>query len=292
LRASNSAFCQDHYFEAFERKVFKAIKSFSMFQPGDRILVAVSGGKDSIALLHLLHHHNYDVTGYYIDLGIESYSEMSTEKVLEFSSTASIPIRIDRVRDLFGVGIDEVARILRRPPCAVCGTVKRYLMNRAAQDFDVVTTGHNLDDEAATLLGNLLHWQEGYIRRQSPSLGEQGTLARKVKPLIYLTEYETAHYAFMKGLDTVVEECPHSERATSLSYKEALNGLEAAMPGTKLSFVKGFLALKGSLFPPEEPEAIDLTPCNQCGSMTTVGLCSVCRMREKVSAVVSPPEPL
>ena len=85
-------------------------------------------------------------------------------------------------------------RRTRRPnrpfwtPCAACGTLKRHYFDRAARDggFDVLATGHNLDDEAAVLLGNVLHWQTEYLGRQVPVLEERPGFPRKVKPLVRL----------------------------------------------------------------------------------------------------------
>ena len=116
---------------------------------------------------------------------------------------------------------DRVSRCPTSPrsraasPCSACGTIKRHYFDAAALDggFDVLATGHNLDDEAARLLGNVLHWQRDHLARQRPVLPPtHPKFVRKVKPLYLLSEYETAVYAFMRGIDYVVEECPNSRR--------------------------------------------------------------------------------
>ena len=105
-----------------------------------------------------------------------------------------------------------------------------------------MATGHNLDDETARLLGNLLHWQRDHLSRQHPLLpGADGGLVRKVKPLWRVSELETAAYGFLKGIDYVTEECPMSVHATSLVYKEALSLIEERMPGSRIVFYQGFL---------------------------------------------------
>ena len=147
-----------------------------MLSPTDRVLVAVSGGKDSLGLLHLLKKLNYNVTGYHINVGVDGYSDLSLKKVREFSRAKGIPIMVEDIRVRWDKGIGEVAKEVRRPPCSLCGMVKRYLMNRAAAEFDAIATGHNLDDEAATLLGNLLRWEVGYLGRQSPVLEQKDGL--------------------------------------------------------------------------------------------------------------------
>ena len=205
-----------------------------------------------------------------------------------------------------GIPIPEASRFARKEECSVCGTVKRYFFNRVAAErgFTVVATGHNLDDEAARLLGNLLHWQKGHLERQHPLLpASAGGLVRKVKPLWRVSELETASYGFLKGIDYVTEECPMSVDATSLVYKEALSLVEEKMPGTRGAFYFGFL--KGKALPRPVPGAADneeflpggegtagggeeeagsgtARPCASCGAPTFTEVCAFCRLRERV----------
>jgi uncharacterized protein (TIGR00269 family) len=145
-----------------------------------------------------------------------------------------------------------------------------------------VATGHNLDDEAARLLGNVLGWQEAYLEKQSPVLSDDGgRWARKVKPLYRLTEREVAAYAVMNRIDYIVEECPMSKGAKMLLHKEMLNKLEEASPGTKHKFYFGFLTRK-ALSPPL-PKEEDNSCCSSCGQPSQGALCSFCRLMERVA---------
>jgi tRNA(Ile)-lysidine synthase TilS/MesJ len=121
---------------------------------------------------------------------------------------------------------------------------KRHLFDQAAIDggYDVVVTGHNLDDEAAVLFGNVLRWQTDYLGRQLPVLPARDGFPRKVKPLVRLGEREMAAYCVVKGIDYIVEECPMAAGNKHIGYKEALNAIEATSPGSKQSFYFGFLA--------------------------------------------------
>ncbi|GAB4236009.1 MAG: hypothetical protein OHK0028_12820 [Deltaproteobacteria bacterium] len=243
LPSHHSAFCPDCFFVFFRRQVEEGIRRLRLLSPRDRVLVCVSGGKDSLVLWDVLMDEGYDTEGLYIDLGIDGYSARSKEKVLSYAaSRGKIPIVVDLAKE--GIPIPEAARCIRMQECSICGTVKRYFFNRVAAQgkFDVVATGHNLDDETARLLGNLLHWQHDHLARQHPLLpGEGEGLVRKVKPLWRVSEVETAAYGFLKGIDYVTEECPMSVDATSLVYKEALSGIEEKMPGTRIVFYQGFL---------------------------------------------------
>jgi uncharacterized protein (TIGR00269 family) len=181
-----------------------------------------------------------------------------------------------------GYDIPTAGRRGSRSTCAVCGLSKRYVFNRAAVDggFDVVATGHNLDDEAATLLGNTLRWQTDAIARQSPALPARDGMVKKVKPLHRLSELETAAYAFLRGIDYVVEECPLVAGNTQLRYKEAMNAIERTSPGTKAQFFLGYLERGMALFRAEDRAR--LRACAACGQPTTGRFCAFCRARAQV----------
>jgi tRNA(Ile)-lysidine synthase TilS/MesJ len=249
LPGSHAAFCADCFFHHFRKQVEEGIRRFRLLSPSDRVLVCVSGGKDSLVLWDILLDLGYDAEGLYIDLAIPGYSERSKERVLAYAaSRGKEAIVVDLAAE--GVPIPEAAKAARKEECAVCGTVKRYFFNRTASQggFSVVATGHNLDDEAGRLLGNLLHWHRDHLSRQHPLLPEgEGGLVRKVRPLWRLGEMETAAYGFLKGIDYVTEECPMSRHATSLVHKEALALLEEAMPGTRAAFFYGFLDEDGPM---------------------------------------------
>jgi tRNA(Ile)-lysidine synthase TilS/MesJ/sulfur carrier protein ThiS len=228
LRRHNAAFCQGCFEHHVVEQVRRAIKEFDMLEPGQRVMVAVSGGKDSLALWDLLLLLGYRATGMYLDLGIGEYSERSGQVTQSFASERGADLIHVGLREEFGYDIPTAGRRGSRSTCSVCGLSKRYIFNRTALDhgFDVVATGHNLDDEAATLLGNTLRWQTEYIARQSPRLAGREGMVKKVKPLHRLSERETAAYAFLRGIDYVVEECPLVAGNTQLAYKEAMNRLE------------------------------------------------------------------
>src|SRR5688572_1457095 len=248
LPRHNAAFCTVCFNEFVQDQVARAIKSEKMFGPDDHILVAVSGGKDSLALWDILLKLGYRADALYVDLGIEGYSKQSYAKVTKFAETVATShgamLHLHTVEQEAGAGIKELAQLVHRPTCSTCGTIKRYQFNRFAieQDYDVMATGHNLDDEAARLLGNVLHWQEEYLDKQDPSLpASVEGFAKKVKPLFRLSERDLAAYAVLNRIDYIVEECPMAKGSKMLLYKEVLNRLETESPGTKQRFYCGFL---------------------------------------------------
>jgi uncharacterized protein (TIGR00269 family) len=168
-------------------------------------------------------------------------------------------------------------------------------MNQAARQggYDVLATGHNLDDEAAVLFGNTLSWSVGYLARQGPVLpATSDGLVRKAKPFCRLYERETAAYALLRGIDYIYEECPHAVGATSIYYKELLNRLEADRPGAKLSFYLAFLeAKRDGLFAAQGEASRDaMHTCPRCGQPTTAPeLCTFCRTWDQIRSRLPTP---
>jgi uncharacterized protein (TIGR00269 family) len=285
LRRHNANFCPEHFTKFCRDQVTKAIDDHGMIAPGERVLVAVSGGKDSLALWDLLLALGYDAEGMTIGLGIGDYSEASTAAAVAFAESRSLPLRRIDLRADYGYDIPTAAAVTRRVPCSSCGMSKRHLIDKAALEagFDVVATGHNLDDEAAVLLGNVLHWQTEYLGRQVPVLPARDGFPRKVKPLVRLSERETAAYCVLRGIDYIVEECPMAAGNRHLRYKDALNAIEAGSPGTKHAFYFEFLAKAAGHFQAEAASAQDgLVACARCGAPTTGEVCAFCRLVERV----------
>lgn len=278
------ALCQACYPAWFLNYTERTIKKFRMFTRADRILVAVSGGKDSLALWHALIELGYQADGFYIDLGIDEnigYSQKSKAACVRFAQRLNRPLHTVAVADEVGASVPAIKHLTRRVACSGCGLVKRYLMNRTSLEagYDVIATGHNLDDEVALLFGNTLRWDQPYLARQYPVLDERDGLKKKVKPFIYFTEKQTTVYALLNQIAYVRDECPFARGATSLYHKDIINKLEHDRPGTKRQFLDGFFKAREK-FVNTEPEP--LIPCPHCGQPTTVGVCAYCRLVETV----------
>lgn len=270
----------------------RTIEKHGMFGLSDRVLVAVSGGKDSLALWDVLLTLGYQAEGMYISLGIDEelgYSDASLAMCRKFVSEhhPDAVLHIVDVEGEYGQSIPTLARTKLRgrgKPCSVCGLVKRHVMNRVARDggFAAIATGHNLDDEVAVLMQNTLHWQTGYLARQAPVLVEREGLARKVKPLVRIYEREAAAFTLVRGIEYIYDECPFAKGSTTNFNKDLLNQLELKSPGAKQQFYLQFLQAreKGSVSFAAEQRA-ELHPCRQCGQPTTAGdLCAFCRLWE------------
>jgi len=293
MRQHRLALCKEHYLEWIPEQTERFIKKYEMFTPYEKVLVAVSGGKDSLALWDILTRLGHKADGLYIGLGIDGgfgYSSESHRLTQKFADERGLKLYVVDVEEVYGQPIPVLADITHRGkgrPCSVCGLTKRHVMNRIARDlgYAVLATGHNLDDEVAVLLGNTLNWLGEYLLRQSPVLPETPGLARKVKPLCRFYEREMTAYALLRGIEYIYEECPYAVGSKTTYYKELLNQLETDRPGAKLTFYVKFLeARQQGLFAEKEKIQALLTPCTNCGQPTSApGLCSFCRLMERAA---------
>jgi tRNA-5-methyluridine54 2-sulfurtransferase len=289
MRQHRLALCKDHYLDWVPAQTERFIKKYRMFNPQDRILVAVSGGKDSLSLWDILIRLGYQADGFYIGLGIDGgigYSEQSRRVSEAFARERNLLLHVVEVPSEYGETIPNIASRTTRgkgKPCAVCGLAKRHIMNRIArqQGYNILATGHNLDDEAAVLFSNTMNWAVGYLARQSPVLeANHPGLVRKVKPLCRFYEREMAAYALLRGIDYIYDECPYSTGAKSIYYKELLNQLESQRPGAKLEFYLSFLqAREAGFLSIQRQEQVELlNTCPTCGQPTSApGDCVFCR---------------
>ncbi len=292
MRQHRLRLCEPHFLDWFAAATGRTIDTYGMLARDDKVLVAVSGGKDSLTLWDVLLKLGYQAEALYIGLGIDEglgYSARSLEMCQRFAEQhePNGRLHVVDVGETYGQAIPELARRTRRgrgKPCSVCGLVKRHVMNRVARDrgFSAVATGHNLDDEVAVLLQNTLHWQTGYLARQAPVLVERHGLARKVKPLVRFYERETAAYALVQGIDYIYTECPFAVGSTTNFHKELLNQLELRSPGAKQQFYLGYIRAKADgQLTFAQAEAGELHPCVRCGQPTTAGdHCAFCRLWE------------
>ncbi|MGB9856771.1 MAG: TIGR00269 family protein [Dictyoglomaceae bacterium] len=285
LPAYNLSLCKDHFIEWFERRIENTIKEFHMFTKQDKVLVAVSGGKDSLGLWFVLNKLGYSADGMHIDLGIYDYSKKSREIVENFSQTINRKLYIVDLKEEIGTIPEIKEKLSKKPPCSVCGTLKRYYMNKIAKKYgyNILATAHNLDDEISVLFGNTLNWNIEYLSRQYPVLMEsQDAFVRKVKPYFRVTEKESAIYTFLNGIKYIEEECPFSKGAVSLKYKEILGNIEDQFPGTKIRFFNNFLKKLHPIIS-NKLEEKEIKRCKICNEPSSLDICAVCNIKMKLN---------
>ena len=254
------------------------------------ILVAVSGGKDSMALLHALNEiskveDSIGITAFHINLGIYDYSQKSEDVVKKFAKEIGVVLITYDLKKEIGHTIPEIARTSRRPPCAVCGIIKRWVFNKVAYEngFDYVATGHNIDDVSTIFLKALLT-QDIYtiIRAQSefsPSKIDVKLVGR-IRPQFYLSEMENRLYVELNNIPVIEEACPLSIGATTHKYRSIWDSILRMNPASQINLVRSILKLRSQMII-DEPQ---LVQCKKCGYPTKskAGICAFCRLMERV----------
>ncbi len=284
LPSHHTGFCPACFKVYFLRQVERAVHDHKQYDEGDRLLLAVSGGKDSLGLLLALKELGANVTALHIDLGIPASSESARTTVEAFCAQHDVQCHVVETA-AHGLAIPKVKRAVKRPICSVCGKIKRHYFNRFAYEngYTVLATGHNLDDEVARLFANTLRWDQAYLAGQGPVSPAEGKFVRKVKPLCRLSEYETAVWCFLNGIDHVLAPCPYSGGASFTGHKKLIADLEARSPGLKMQFYGHFLTNGKPAFQAYTAEAPALNDCHSCGFPTSNTECGVCRIRTMVA---------
>ncbi len=287
IERARVGFCEEHFIEYYERIIKRTLKrnGFS----GGRVLVAVSGGKDSMALLYALNKLKDDlgieIMALHIDLGIDNYSIESRRAVEKLLKELDIKYIIVSVKDYLGVSIPEAVKFVRKPPCSVCGLVKRWIMNKVAYEnnYDYIATGHNLDDVSTYFLKAMFTYRyEDIVRGNeviSPPKPELKMVGR-LRPQIFLTEKENLFYCEVNGVPYVDLECPLSRGALLKKYKTLWETALKLNPMSQYNFTRSILSIKKKI----QQEEIEIKPCKICGFPTTAsdGVCSFCKLREKI----------
>jgi len=268
--------CPACYLRLYERRVRRKLEEYRMLEGARKVAVALSGGKDSAALLLTLQRlgwvMGFEVVALHFHLGMGEHSQRNLEMVEELTGRCGLPLRVTRLSDL-GV---RVCRIKGWSACAVCGAIKRALFNREARaaGADVVATAHTLEDILLFTLKNILSRRYSFPR---PVLPEQSGLLRKVKPLMFTPERLNGIYCQLRGVSYFKEKCPFWEPHPH-RLKEVFDHLERIIPSGKLQLL---LSLQEA-FPPEEDERRweGMLACAVCGEPASQEMCALCRLRE------------
>ena len=275
--------CDAHFVEDVERKVKRAMRKQLMVERGDRIAVALSGGKDSSALLYMLKKifHNRNDLEFFVlsvDEGINDYRSIT----LINAETMAERLGVDFIRvsfeQEFGFTLDKiVAKGFEQAPCTFCGVLRRKLIDVKAKEFGAtkVATAHNLDDEVQTILINYIR---GDLERLGRLQGRREEFVPRIKPLKDVPEKEVALYAILADIPIITANCPYAMRSFRFTVKKMLNELERKHPGTKYSLMRGYERL--SEFLPKAQPGRKLLRCACCGDASASTICKACEILE------------
>jgi uncharacterized protein (TIGR00269 family) len=268
-RYSGQHLCKAHFFADVEKKIKREVRKERI---KGTLGVAFSGGKDSAVVLSVLNDlfsgRGVEIVAITIDEGIAGYRDKTLESAAMLVAELGVQWQVASFEEYFDIRIDR----LDERPCTVCGILRRSLLNRLAKmaGASTLATGHNLDDEAQTILMNYLRGDiDRLLRLDHPA--KEG-LVRRVKPLKYVPEKEVALYAILREIPISLDECSFSPGVFRAEVRNVINELEPKHPGTKYALVKGIERILGLT----RREPFRLGRCVQCGEPSVKALCQSC----------------
>jgi uncharacterized protein (TIGR00269 family) len=287
---SGERLCRRCFCRSIEDKTRATIAKYGMLRFDDRIAVAVSGGKDSLSLLHILAklERNYPKSSFVavtVDEGIEGYRDEALKIAAETCRKLKTEHFVVSFKELFGFTLDEIVKRQKQmaknslTPCAYCGVLRRKALNLAARKVhaDKVATAHTLDDETQTILLNMFHGDVWRLAKEKPVTDEvHPKLVRRVKPFCEIPERETALYAYVRKIRLQSVPCPYASEAFRNDVRTMLNRIEEKHPGTKFTVFNSMEKLRPAI--EEFARNEGLRECEKCGEPTTERVCRTCQM--------------
>jgi uncharacterized protein (TIGR00269 family) len=278
--------CQKHFIEDVERKIKLTIRKHYSIKKNETIVVGLSGGKDSSTTLHILHkifgkRPDITLSGVSIDEGIAGYRPNTIESARELTDKLGIELIVRSFKDEYDTTMDEIAPKKReKGACSYCGVLRKSLLNKIALELGAtkLAIGHNLDDEAQTILLNHLKGDVSRMVRLAPPKELEGLVLR-MKPLRNVPEKEIALYAYLHDLPLGFGGCPYAHEAMRKEIRAMLNEFEVRHPGTKYALLSGFDKMSGILG--KEFPQIGLSKCRICGQACTDDVCQACKLLER-----------
>jgi uncharacterized protein (TIGR00269 family) len=292
---SGEKLCRKCFTKSIEEKVRATIAKYKMLEFDDRIAVAVSGGKDSLSLLHILAklEQGYPKTSLIavtVDEGINGYRDEALKIAVENCQKLGVEHHVVSFKELYGYRLDEIVKSLKQKgngeltPCAYCGVLRRKALNTAARSLkaDKLATAHTLDDETQTILLNIFHGDVLRIAREKPVTDEaHPKLVQKVKPFCEIPEKETALYAYIRKIKFQSTPCPYASEALRNDVRIMLNRMEEKHAGVKFTVFKSIERIRPALENVARKEG--LRECSECGEPTIEKICRTCQILRRLS---------
>jgi uncharacterized protein (TIGR00269 family) len=291
---SGERLCKKCFTQSIEAKVRATITRYHMLNFNDHLAVAVSGGKDSLSILHILaklrkFRPKTTLTAVTVDEGIKGYRDEALEIASALCKKLEVPQHIVSFKELYGFTLDEmIARVRERgktelTACAYCGVLRRRAINAGAKQVkaDKIATGHTLDDEVQTELMNIFHGDIARLAKEKPVTSEVHPMfVQKIKPFCEIPEKESALYAYVKKISFQDTPCPYASEALRNDIRGMLNCMEAKHAGTKFTVFKAMERLRPAI--EETVKKENFKTCMECGEPSALDLCKACEMLRHV----------
>jgi uncharacterized protein (TIGR00269 family) len=280
----------NYFIQNFEKSVRRMINRFKLLSKKDKILIAVSGGKDSTAILYVLKKLGYLVEAVTINALIGNYSKHNLENIKDFCRQQKIKLYIISFREEFGYSLCYIRDVLKSKgmqwnSCTLCGVLKRYLLNKYTRKLKAtkLVTGHNMDDVAQSILMNFFRNQLEMSSRLGPITGliKDKKFVSRVKPLYLTAEVDVEKYSKIMDFPVKYSRCPCSSEAYRNTVRNLLHEYEQKHHGTKKRIVTWYLRnlrnIKKYYYSDKK-----MSYCEKCGEPSRKELCMACFILEKL----------
>jgi uncharacterized protein (TIGR00269 family) len=278
--------CGTHLLADLEQRVSATIFSHQQIVPGDVVAVALSGGKDSTALLLLLHHlfrsrDDIRLVAVTVDEGISGYrgeTIRSAENLVRRLGVNHITVSF---LELFGDSLDTILKGRELQACSICGILRKKALIVGAERAGAtkLATGHNLDDEAQSVLMNVLRGDLLRLVRNSGA-DSGGRFIPRIKPMMYIQEKEIATFLMVQGIWEDLPECPYAIHALRREVRSMLSGIEYRQPGTMLRLMDNKKMVEAAFLGKSVGEPVG--KCRECGDPSSGELCQFCQLRHSL----------
>jgi len=272
-----------HFTKLTEDRIRKTITKNNLFKPKDKVTIAVSGGKDSIAVCHFLSRFRnkmpMSLHGILIDEGVKGVRKPAIELTKKELDKLGIPYTVRSYKQEYGKNMDQIVKKASHP-CSICGVLRRSLINKIAKEVKAtkLATGHNLDDELQSSVMNFFRGDYGRMSRMGAKTDAQKGFVQRVKILRDVPEKEVGLYAIVNGYKFTERRCPFAKKALRQTIRDQINQVEEKHPGTKFAIMKSSENLNKILKPHFEKHKINLFKCTECGELSVSEICKKCKM--------------
>jgi len=288
-RQSGQLLCRDCFIESIEKKAIQTVRKEKLLDKGDKVLVALSGGKDSVTVLEILNSFRemnvIDLCAVTVDEGIDNYRQEGVDIARRHAERLGIEHRVVSLREEYGITLDEIMqRENHKGSCTYCGVFRRTIINKAAREMGAtkIATGHNLDDEVQAIMMNYLEGNTDNLTKlgaKTESQAEEFTV--KIKPLREIPEREIGIYVVAKELEVHFDSCPYAMQSFRGEVSELINQLAENHPTIKYSTLRGYDKIKGILRE-ELKKDYSHGRCEKCGEPSANRLCKACSFLEEL----------